>query len=132
MTQRRTVAPAQVRDQLGQDLADGYYEMVQALRDGMSAQGAWLTCKACGKKALCDAPDHKTRIQAVEKWVELGLGKRQHDPDPEPADLLARQIDALNPTERRELAHWLQKRYPALSQTLADPSRATRPSEEGD
>lgn len=70
------VATSQVRGRLADDLAGSYALIEQTLRGAMgSTKGVRMKCPECNKPIQVAAPDHATRLKAVESWFELGYGR---------------------------------------------------------
>lgn len=100
------VAPGQLRERFAADAAASYNEMVGALQAAMghAEKSSMLTCRKCGARDVYAGPDHKTRADAVEKWVGLGFGKVKEQPVREKIDGSLRRIRELSDEQLAAIA----------------------------
>lgn len=100
------VAPGQLRERFAADAAADYHEMVRTLRAAMGhgEKSSMLTCRKCGAREVYAGPDHKTRADAVAKWIELGFGKVKEQPQKVPIDNTVRHLRELSPEQLSAVA----------------------------
>jgi hypothetical protein len=83
---RRKVLPDAIRATLAEDLGSEYDVFIRTLQAAMSEaeKDHWVTCRQCQNKTVYIGPDHKTRLDAAAKWMELSIGRKREDPKPAP------------------------------------------------